>query len=174
MAKVMKPVKKMLSKMKSPMKSAPKVILPKKPVADSFMKYLLVGALVILVGFTVVYIYNIHQMSMKLEKFTDVSVKPNLKILYVYSPTCGHCKAFNGTFEEASKRLNVDNDITSKFSLDIGKQQISDIPERYSAEVSVVPTVLILKNGDVVNKLSGNRSVDDVVTEVKASLKKLT
>ncbi|MEJ8544232.1 thioredoxin family protein [Brevibacillus borstelensis] len=74
------------------------------------------------------------------------------RIVYVYSDSCGYCTTFAPKFDEAVKSITdwkVDR-------LDINNPKELDEAEKLGAEVT--PTVFIVKDGQVVDKLEGDVS----------------
>ena len=135
------------------------------------VKYFIIAALVILIAFTVVYLYNIHTMSKKMEMFSDivssnnadnmpttqvVSSKyadnmPTTQVVFLHMNRCGHCENFAPTWDKVSASKEWDNKIQfAKFEKsDEGAQQYLD-------KVNGFPTVLIVINGQVVDMSVGN------------------
>ena len=174
MAKLVKPFKKLIGKAKGPSPKLPSYT--SKPISkvNPFVKYLLIGALVLLVAFTIVYVYNIHQMSNKLEKFTDTTNKRKLEVIYIYKESCFHCKEFSKTWSEVSAKINNNPKLNQDFTIVIDSWEISNpkIPVQYSSEVDAFPTVLVIVDGTTVSKITGNLPEDNVISLVHSSANK--
>lgn len=136
---------------------------------DKFVKYILIAALVILLAFTIVYIYNIHKMAVKLEKFTQVN-KPKLTVVYIYSNTCGHCTRFSPVYESlqagdlsSEKRFNnVELEIKPKIEKD-------SADPTYMEHVDAFPTVMLFKNGEFLKKMVGSVSKDELINFIASA-----
>jgi thiol-disulfide isomerase/thioredoxin len=143
----------------------------KKGTSD-VVRYMLIGALVLLVAFTLVYVYNIHTMSSKLEKFTNSGVvKPHLKIVYLKMDGCGHCREFSVTFQSIRQSLIANGDINQKYTLDIQELESKDAAaQQYindsSADIKGFPTVLVYVDGKYKRKIVGNNSEAEVLTAI--------
>lgn len=66
------------------------------------------------------------------------------KLSYFSSPTCGPCRMFGPVMEQIGQRVPVQ---------EINVDDQPDLTARYS--VRNVPTVLIIKDGQVVNRMIG-------------------
>lgn len=69
-------------------------------------------------------------------------------VIEFYSPTCVHCKRTEAGLNEATEELG-ETAIIAK--CDITSQP--DLAKRY--DVTALPTLLFIKNGDIKNKLEG-------------------
>lgn len=69
-------------------------------------------------------------------------------VIEFYSPTCVHCKRTEAGLNEAAEELG-ETAIIAK--CDITSQP--DLAKRY--DVTALPTLLFIKNGDIKNKLEG-------------------
>jgi thiol-disulfide isomerase/thioredoxin len=90
------------------------------------------------------------------EKFTT---EKNRIILY-FSPSCGHCKSFMGTWNEFEKRINTHNDINlvaTKMNC-----QNNECPN-----IDGFPTVLLHKNTGETVKFAENRTLKNLEDFVK-------
>ncbi len=81
-------------------------------------------------------------------------------VVEFYSPTCVHCKRLEGALGETSEKVGSSAiiakcDITSQTSL----AQMYDI--------TALPTLLFIKNGDVKNKLTGEVHKLVIAEEIK-------
>ena len=69
-------------------------------------------------------------------------------VIEFYSPTCAHCKRTEAGLKEVAEELG-ESAIIAK--CDITAQP--DLAQRY--DVTALPTLLFIKNGDIKNKLEG-------------------
>jgi thioredoxin-like negative regulator of GroEL len=72
-----------------------------------------------------------------------------VRVVYVYSDSCGYCKEFGPTFEKVVKTYPPE----MIQRLDIHKQKELDEASRLGAEAT--PTVFVVEKGKVVDKLEG-------------------
>ncbi|AWX58717.1 thioredoxin [Brevibacillus brevis] len=72
-----------------------------------------------------------------------------VRVVYVYSDSCGYCTEFGPTFERAVKAYPPE----MIQRLDIHKQKELDEASRLGAEAT--PTVFVVEKGKVVDKLEG-------------------
>ncbi|EJL25536.1 thioredoxin domain-containing protein [Brevibacillus sp. BC25] len=72
-----------------------------------------------------------------------------VRVVYVYSDSCGYCTEFGPTFERVVKAYPPE----MIQRLDIHKQKELDEASRLGAEVT--PTVFVVEKGKVVEKLEG-------------------
>lgn len=72
-----------------------------------------------------------------------------VRVVYVYSDSCGYCTEFGPTFERVVKAYPPE----MIQRLDIHKQKELDEASRLGAEAT--PTVFVVEKGKVVNKLEG-------------------
>lgn len=122
----------------------------KKAMSNKSVKYVLIVALVVLVGFSLMYIYNIQNATKRLEAFHGSGSSEAPTVLYLYSNSCPHCKSFEPTFNA----VKGDNNMNAHFS-SMEKGEVA--ANKYMNNVSGFPTVLVIDSKDaVVDKLVGN------------------
>ncbi|GED67450.1 hypothetical protein BRE01_11520 [Brevibacillus reuszeri] len=80
----------------------------------------------------------------------SASRSPEIKIVYVYSDSCGYCTSFGPTFEKVMQEYPAD--IIDR--LDINKKQGLDEALNLGAEAT--PTIIIVEKGQVKDKLEGD------------------
>ena len=128
--------------------------------SDNFIKYILMGALVILIGFTIVYVLNISK-SMRNEQFTDE--ESSITIIYMYSDSCPYCQQFNPIFNQFSTHMN-----TNSPSIVIKKVEKNDATAaKYMKHISGYPTVLVEKNGEIIGSQVGKTSLVELKSFVE-------
>lgn len=130
--------------------------------SDNIMKYVLSAALIILIGFTIVYIYNI-QKSVHQEKFTDQE-DSSINIIYMYSESCPYCQQFNPIFNQFATSVN-----TNSPSITVKKIEKNDpIAAKYMKHISGYPTVIVEKNGEIVGTQVGKTSFAELKSFVES------
>ncbi|MFS0557605.1 thioredoxin family protein [Brevibacillus sp. 179-C9.3 HS] len=72
-----------------------------------------------------------------------------VRVVYVYSDSCGYCTEFGPTFERVVKEYPPE--IIQR--LDIHKQ--TELDEALRLGAAVTPTVFVVEKGEVVDKLEG-------------------
>ena len=80
----------------------------------------------------------------------SVSSTPELKIVYVYSDSCGYCTSFEPTFEKVMQEYPTN--IIDR--LDINKKE--ELDEALSLGAEATPTIFIVEKGQVKDKLGGD------------------
>lgn len=92
---------------------------------------------------------NFHEEVMK-------SDKPVL--LDFWAPWCGPCRMVVPIVEEIAKERE---------DIKVGKINVDENPELASAfEIMSIPTLMVIKNGEVVNQISGARSKNQILAMV--------
>ncbi|WP_188066643.1 thioredoxin family protein [Brevibacillus brevis] len=77
------------------------------------------------------------------------SAQEEVRVVYVYSDSCGYCTEFGPTFEKVVQAYPPD----WIQRLDIHKQKELDEASRLGAEAT--PTVFVVEQGKVIDKLEG-------------------
>lgn len=80
----------------------------------------------------------------------SASSTPELKIVYVYSDSCGYCTSFGPTFEKVMQEYP--EEMVDR--LDINKKQ--ELDEALSLGAEATPTIFIVEQGQVKDKLEGD------------------
>lgn len=91
------------------------------------------------------------------ENFEQEVLKPNIPVLVDFWATwCGPCMMLSPIIEEISKEYDG--------KIKVGKIN-TDEQEELAAQFGIVaiPTLLLFKEGKVVNKMSGYRAKDEIV-----------
>jgi thioredoxin-related protein len=141
------------------MKKSP-VPVEKITIDNSFMRYILIAALVVLLGFSVLYIFNIQKTTK--EAFENVG---KYQVVYIYSNTCGHCTRFTPTFNTYATSVTADNVTTASF------EKSMPSAEPYMGYVSAFPTVLVLDaQGKLINSKMGNMSLAELQGFVSSTI----
>lgn len=151
-----KTLKKLLKKGKKvkPMGN-PKIVTVNKP-KNPLMKWLIVLALVLLLGFSIFYIMKITSPSfarMYAERFTD-DAQPTYEVVLIKRPDCPACIAFDPTYT-AVKESMPGVKFTEKIASDESVAQYG---------ITVVPTIVVLdKSGKAIAgaRREGGMSEDD-------------
>lgn len=76
------------------------------------------------------------------------------RIVYVYSDSCGYCNSFKSVFEKVTADFLQQHDGWQVEKLDIFKEDELAKAQELGAEVT--PTVFLVRNGEVVDKLEGD------------------
>ena len=90
--------------------------------------------------------------------------KPHEIILY-YSPNCGHCSAFMGTWSTFQNIINGDKNLpvhASKVNCNSDKDKCT--------EISGFPTVKLHKSNGTIFEFSDSRTVDSLLSFVRSKL----
>lgn len=81
-----------------------------------------------------------------------ISTESN-KVVYVFSDSCGYCSSFKPVFDKVTTDFLAQNTGWEVERLDIFKDHELAKAQEMGAEAT--PTVFIVKNGEVVDKLEG-------------------
>lgn len=106
-----------------------------------FTKIILICVLLILIGFAVVYIFNITKLSKAMEKYQNGAA--SYQVVYVYSSQCPHCTQFAPTFDQlANAQQSQDNVQFLKYEYRDADAQ------KHMKYVDGFPTVLFYSSAD--------------------------
>jgi len=106
-----------------------------KSVQGSGMRYVLIAVLVILLGFSVMYVYNIQRAS-------EHYYNGKFSVIYVYSSTCPYCVKFTPVFTAWSQSLAPDGAVNAS-SYDRSDPIAAQYINQYN--ITAYPTVIVLK-----------------------------
>lgn len=141
-----------------------KTPLAPSPASDSpVMRYVLIVALIVLLGFAILYIVNIQKASK--ETFDNSSAgSGSFQVVYIYSNSCGYCTKFTPTFNSYATTAPANVTVNSY-------ERSMPAAAQYMTYVSAFPTVLVLdKNGKLINSQTGNVSLSDLQSFVSSSI----
>lgn len=120
---------------------------PAKAGPGPVMRYVLIAAIVALLGFTGFYMYSIIKSTT--EKYEN---KPSFKVVFIYSNNCMYCTKFKPTFANTMTQLGLPNKDVEVLQLESSDPKASE----YSKHSEGVPYVLVFKNGEFSDKQVGN------------------
>lgn len=142
---------------------------PSKPSSSSsFLRYAMLAALVVLLAFSFVYVYNISKSMYETEKFVN-SEESSVKysVIFIYSNSCGYCTKFKPVFESTMLKLGYPN---GKVSLK--KYESSDpLASRFASMMQGVPFTVITKNDTVLVSKSGFMEEEAFTAWLKMNIK---
>lgn len=90
----------------------------------------------------------------------DEIVNSGVVLLDFYADWCGPCKMLMPELNDLVKKIDVN---VYKISVDMNP----DIAKKYG--IMTIPTLVLYKDGKIVNKHSGYRTSDDLVEWIRAS-----
>lgn len=132
-----------------------------KDSKESIVKILLVVALIVLLGFSLLYIYNMHTSAKKLEQFNEKDA-PKFTVVYIYSKTCPYCVEFTPIFEKFMTSSNLNNVVFEKF------EKNDEKASEFMNKVKGFPTVLVLDNAkNVIDEGVGKMDFQNLANFVK-------
>lgn len=138
-----------------------------KSVSSSpeWTNYFLIVAIVLLVVFSLMYIWNITQLKKNNETFENN--QPKYEIVLIYSESCSHCIRF--------KKETFDNlDPSAVFpGKDVTKvmHKSNEAPLKFK-DIDGVPAVFIVKDGKTQGLIVGYKNTADFIKSAQALLDK--
>ena len=91
-------------------------------------------------------------------EFKEV-IKKGKVVVDLFATWCGPCKMLSPILDEISEEITT----TEFYKIDVDDNQ--DVAREYN--VMSIPTVLIFQNGELVNKIVGLRSREDLIEQFK-------
>ena len=92
------------------------------------------------------------------KEFKEV-IKEGKVVVDLFATWCGPCKMLSPILDEISEEIPT----TNFYKIDVDDNE--DVAREYS--VMSIPTILIFENGELVNKIVGLRSREDLVEQFK-------
>lgn len=92
----------------------------------------------------------------------DSKIKQGKWVVDFWAEWCGPCKMLSPVFEESAKEF--------KGRVSFGKMNIEqegELAEKF--EVMSIPTVIMFKDGEVVNRITGLMQKEDLLEEIDSS-----
>jgi thioredoxin 1 len=87
---------------------------------------------------------------------SQVIESEKVTVIDFWAPWCGPCKMFGPVFERVSE------DVTEVQFVKVNVDEAQDIAQKY--QVMSIPTILLIKGGEVVAEKAGAMSDDDLKT----------
>lgn len=133
------------------------------------LKYFLIFTLIILLGFTVIYIVNIVKHSNNMERFADVvsTSQGAKKFVLIYSTSCGHCKQFMTKWEPIVQEMakKYPSVTFQKFEHNSpGAEQY--MYNKEGVQITGFPTTLFVENDSIKETLVGNVNDAELISFV--------
>lgn len=91
-------------------------------------------------------------------EFKEV-IKKGKVVVDLFATWCGPCKMLSPILDEISEEITT----TEFYKIDVDDNQ--DVAREFN--VMSIPTVLIFQNGELVNKIVGLRSREDLIEQFK-------
>ena len=92
------------------------------------------------------------------DEFKEV-IKEGKTVVDLFATWCGPCKMLSPILDEISEEITT----TKFYKIDVDDNQ--DVAREYN--VMSIPTILIFENGNLVNKIVGLRSREDLIEQFK-------
>lgn len=111
-----------------------------------------------------------HMKNVNAENFNqEVIESDQLVLVNFHTDGCGPCEAIEPILEELSAQYKDTLKIASCYiSLDEVLENSNKIAVEY--DIMGFPTILFMKNGNVINTLLGGQSQEDLIKEIDAAL----
>jgi thioredoxin 2 len=135
---------------------------------DNIMRYVMITALLLLLAFAVMYVYNIQKAAKETFENMGGEHSRTFKVVYMYMESCGYCKQFAPIWDEYTKENKHANIVSVE-----KHSKVDASAAEYLPHVTAFPTILIMDNstGGLVAKQTGSvdiqglrRFVDDNTT----------
>jgi len=97
--------------------------------------------------------------------FDEIKEGESIIIIDFWAPWCGPCRVMGGLMEELAARYHGDD-------IDFYKMNVDDNPittNNYS--IRSIPTIMILKNGEIVEQITGLVPVKDISDKIDRVIK---
>lgn len=118
---------------------------------------------------------------MKKDEMMAEKMAPAVKAVVFYSDSCGACKVLEPKMMKAMKAINMDNidivklDFSNKETIDATKalahdKKVDHILQKFGAKTGFV--TLLNSDGEIVEKLGANDSVEDIAVKLAKSIVK--
>jgi len=100
---------------------------------------------------------NMSVIKITKENFNSEVLKSDVPVLIdFWAPWCGRCRALSPLIDEIAEEAN------GKFK--VGKVNVDEQPELASKfSVMSIPTLVVMKNGELVNKTVGSRPKEQIL-----------
>ena len=92
------------------------------------------------------------------DEFKEV-IKEGKTVVDLFATWCGPCKMLSPVLDEISEEITT----TKFYKIDVDDNQ--DVAREYN--VMSIPTVLIFENGNLINKVVGLRSREELIEQFK-------
>ncbi len=92
------------------------------------------------------------------DEFKEV-IKEGKTVVDLFATWCGPCKMLSPILDEISEEITT----TKFYKIDVDDNQ--DVAREYN--VMSIPTVLIFENGNLINKVVGLRSREELIEQFK-------
>lgn len=136
---------------------------------DKIVRWILVIALIALMIYTLIYIFNINKLSTEaflVGEEIPWEQQPKYFVVYVYSIQCPYCIKFSPTFKNYQEEKRSDALITT---VSYDKESA---PAEVLAHVKAFPTVLVYKGKKLINSTVGNMDLEQLSNFVSNSINK--
>ena len=87
-----------------------------------------------------------------------------MEVVFFHAPWCGGCKVLAPVFEQVKEQLKNEGCFTFK-DIDVETKEGVDLSVKYT--VRNVPTILILRKGKLLKRISGTYNKNQIVSEIK-------
>lgn len=98
---------------------------------------------------------------LKSDGFDDF-VSEGASVIDFYADWCGPCKIMAPRFEEVAKEMKGKVNFAK---VDVDNDDSREISERF--EILSIPTLLFIKDGEVVNRITGALSKEDLIDAIE-------
>ena len=92
------------------------------------------------------------------DEFKEV-IKEGKTVVDLFATWCGPCKMLSPILDEISEEITT----TKFYKIDVDDNQ--DVAREYN--VMSIPTILIFENGNLINKVVGLRSKEELIEQFK-------
>jgi thiol-disulfide isomerase/thioredoxin len=120
---------------------------------NNILTYILVFFLVLLICYSIIYVYRIYTQNIRdEEKFGNSNTNRRNSIVGLFWTNCGHCKRFKPIFESVMSEMNKSEAFTRDWSV----KTIEDTEvAKNMYKITSFPAVVVIKNDQVVETKVG-------------------
>jgi thioredoxin-like negative regulator of GroEL len=113
--------------------------------------------------FAVVVTAAVDARAVTLKNYPKEIAKPGITVVDYWAPWCGNCVAFKPEYNRAKRALGK-----SVHFLELNVDKVDDVESSFGLKYGL-PTLALFKNGQLVSKLPGGGTAQEVIDWINAN-----